>query len=78
MWYDILHVADVLSHFDFVKDDDRFKEMVDTIVSKQDAEGRFTPESIWMAFKGWDFGQKKVPSHWMTFLVAKILKRLYG
>ena len=77
VWYDILHVADVLSQFDFLKDDDRLREMVDIIVSKQDKKGLITPESVWMAFKGWDFGQKKVPSHWMTFLVARILKRLY-
>jgi len=78
VWYDILHVADVLSQIDFLKDDERLKEMVDTIVSKQDSDGRFTPESVWMAFKKWDFGQKKAPSAWITFLVARIVKRMYS
>jgi hypothetical protein len=78
VWYDILHVADVLSQFDFLKDDDRLKEIVDIIVSKQDENGLITPESVWLAFKEWDFGQKKVASPWMTFLVARILKRIYG
>ncbi len=76
VWYDILHVVDVLSQIDALQNDERLREMVDTIVSKQDSDGRFTPESVWMAFKGWDFGQKKIPSPWMTFLVARILKRI--
>ncbi|MFQ6089372.1 MAG: hypothetical protein ACE5K0_10790 [Candidatus Methanofastidiosia archaeon] len=76
VWYDILHFADVLSRFDFLRNDERLKEIVDIIVSKQDEDGRFTPESVWMAFKDWEFGQKKKPSRWMTFLVARILKRM--
>ncbi|KYK30715.1 MAG: hypothetical protein AYK19_17870 [Theionarchaea archaeon DG-70-1] len=76
VWYDILHVVDVLSTIDSLRSDERLKEMIDVIVSKQD-NGQFTPESVWMAFKQWDFGQKKTPSLWMTFLVARILKRMY-
>ena len=77
VWYDILHVADVLSQIDVVRNDERFKEIVDCIVSKQDVQGRVTPESVWMAYKEWGFGQKKTSSRWMTFLVARILKRVY-
>ena len=77
VWYDILHVVDVLSQIDALQNDERLNEMLDVIVSKQDSNGRFTPESVWMAFKGWDFGQKKIPSPWMTFLVARILKRMH-
>ncbi|MEX1308154.1 MAG: hypothetical protein AB1Z19_06490 [Eubacteriales bacterium] len=76
IWYDILHVADVLSRFEWVHHDARFVEMLDIIAAKADAEGKFTPESIWMAWKGWDFGQKKVPSSWLTFLVFRIMKRV--
>ena len=78
VWYDILHVADVLSRIDAVRNDERLRELIDTIISKQDVNGRFTPESVWMAFKNWDFGQKKTPSFWMTFLVARIVKRIYN
>lgn len=78
IWYDILHVADVLSQINSLKDDERLKEIIDVITSKQDANGRFTPESVWMAFKHWEFGQKKTPSPWLTFLVARILKRVYS
>jgi hypothetical protein len=76
VWYDILHVSDVLSQYPWLNDDPRFKEMVDLVKSKTADEGKFIPESIWMAWKGWDFGQKKEPSRWLTFLVLRILKRI--
>ena len=41
--------------------------------AKADADGRYTPESIWNAWKEWDFGQKKAPSPYLTYLVANIL-----
>ncbi len=76
VWYDILHVLDVLSQFKWFKDDSRFQEMVEVVKSKADDRGKFTPESVWMAWKGWDFGQKKEPSRWLTFLVLRTLKRI--
>ncbi len=76
IWYDIVHVLDVLSQFDWLKGDGRLKEMVATLKSKADANGRFTPESEWTAWKGWDFAQKKQPSAWLTFLALRILKRV--
>jgi hypothetical protein len=78
IWYDILHVLDVLSQIDSLKKDHRIHEMINSVLSKQDNQGRFTPESVWMAFKKWDFGQKRTPSPWITFLIIRILKRLYG
>ena len=44
--------------------------------SKADALGRFTPESVWTAGKGWEFGQKKAPSRWLTLLAWRILGRV--
>jgi hypothetical protein len=76
VWYDILHVLEVLSQFNWLKDDSKFHEMVEIVKSKADDSGRFTSESVWMAWKGWDFGQKKHPSHWLTFLVRRMLKRI--
>ena len=76
IWYDILHVADVLSQMDWPRDDPRFHEMIDIIKTKADDDGRYTAESVWMAWKGWDFAQKKSPSPWITFTVLRILKRL--
>lgn len=75
IWYDILHVADVLSRLPWLHDDSRMLDMLDTIRSKADESGRYTPESVWMTWKAWDFGQKKAPSPWLTFIVLRILKR---
>ena len=74
VWYDILHVTHVLSQFSWVKEDAWYKEMVSIISSKADSSGRYTPESIWTAWKDWDFGQKKIPSAWLTYLATKITK----
>jgi hypothetical protein len=78
VWYDILHVADVLSRYPFVHTDPRFKEMVDTITGQADEEGRYTARSMYMAWKGWSFADKKNPSPWLTFLVQRIQKRVGG
>ena len=75
-WYDILHVLDILSLFDFARKDKRFKEMLNVMKSKADADGRFTPESIWTVWKEWDFGQKKIPSRGLTFYAQRILSRV--
>jgi hypothetical protein len=77
-WYDILHVLDVLGHFKWACKDKRFKEMLRVIEAKADDEGRFTPESIWTAWKEWDFAQKKIPSQGLTFFVQRILRRSKG
>jgi hypothetical protein len=76
IWYDILHFADTLSNFQYAIKDQRFKEIVNLIEQKADNNGFFTPESEWKAWKGWDFGQKKQPSAWLTFLVYRIKKRM--
>jgi hypothetical protein len=76
VWYDVLHVVDVLSRFPFVHSDKRFHEMVETITSQADEEGRYTAGSMYRAWKGWSFADKKTPSPWLTFLVLRILKRL--
>ena len=76
MWYDIVSVTDVLSQFEWLKSDPRLKEMIEIIKSKADSNGCFTPESEYKACKGWDFGQKKKPSQWLTFLILRILKRM--
>ena len=75
IWYDILHVADVLSQYNFSLKDPRFIEMLDIINSKADKDGLFTPESVWKAWEGWDFGQKKKSSLWISFLVYRINNR---
>lgn len=77
IWYDILHVLDVLSNIPETYQDPRVKEMVDIVVSKADDDGKFKAESVWRPWNDWDFGQKRVASHWISFLVYRILHR-YG
>lgn len=76
IWYDILHVLEVLTQFPWLKKDPRLLEMVEIVNSKMDEQGRFTPESIWLAWKGWDFGQKKEPSRWLTLLAQRMMKKI--
>jgi hypothetical protein len=76
IWYDILHTADVLTQFEWLRKDNRLTEMVDIVRGKADAEGLFTPESVWMAWKEWDFGQKRLPSPWLTLLAQRVILRM--
>ncbi|MBN1660307.1 MAG: hypothetical protein JXA93_18055 [Anaerolineae bacterium] len=75
VWYDILHVAHVLSYFPAVHADPRFQQMVDTIAAQADPKGCYTATSMYKAWKGWSFADKKAPSPWLTFLALCILKR---
>jgi hypothetical protein len=76
VWYDVLHVVDVLSRFPFVHSDKRFQEMVQVITEQADEAGRYTATSMYQAWKGWSFADKKKPSPWLTFLVWRVLKRI--
>lgn len=76
IWYDILHFADVLSCFPQIHKDKRFVEILSIIRSKANPQGAYTPESVWMKWKDWEFSQKKQPSRWMTLIVARIEKRI--
>lgn len=75
-WYDIVSVAGVLSKYEFARSDPRFLEMITMIKDKQDGDGFFTPESVYQVMKEWDFGQKKVPSPYLTYLCLRIFERL--
>jgi hypothetical protein len=76
VWYDLLHVVEVLSYFEKAVKDPRFLEMVALIHSKANAEGLYTPESVWTVWKGCEFAQKKIPSAWLTFLIYRMDKRI--
>ncbi len=76
IWYDILHFLDTVTRFPHARRDRWVKEMVEVLAGKADADGRFTPESIWTKWKGWEFCQKKEPSRWITLLAHRILARV--
>ncbi len=76
VWYDLLHVLDVLTQYPWLHGDLRLREMANLLASKADAEGHYTLESVWQAWSAWEFGQKRVPSRWLTLLAHRILRRL--
>ena len=75
VWYDIIHVTDVLSRFPFVRADARFREMVRVLANQADMSGCYTATSMYKAWKGWSFADKKAPSPWLTFLALRVQKR---
>lgn len=76
IWYDLLHVLEVLTQFPWVKGDARLDDMLAVLAGKADAEGRFTAESIYQPWAAWEFGQKKAASRWITLLAHRILRRV--
>jgi hypothetical protein len=76
VWYDLMHVLDVLTCFARLKDNPRLQGMLEVMNSKMDGLGRFTIESVWMAWKDWEFGQKKTPSRWLTLMAWRVLNRV--
>jgi hypothetical protein len=68
-------VTDVLSRFPFARDDPRFAEMLATLTEQADEEGRYTAGSMFRAWKGWSFADKKQPSPWITLLALRVQRR---
>jgi len=77
VWYNALYLAEVLTRFEFLKDDELVRELIEWIENSQDENGRFKPNSMFMPYKGWNFANKKESSPWITFLCCRILKRWY-
>ncbi len=76
IWYDLINVLDVLTRFAWLRDDPRLRDMASILIGKADPDGRFTLESVWTAWKDWEFGQKKAPSRWLTLAAWRVLSRL--
>lgn len=75
IWYDLLHVVHVLGQFPWLQHDPRLRQMMAVLAAAADSDGRYTPESVWMAWNGWSFGQKKAPSPWMTLVAVRAFHR---
>lgn len=74
IWYDILHISSVLGQIPEIRRHPLFQEMAGIIRSKAGPGGRYTPESVYQAWKEWDFGQKKEPSRLLTFFTLQTVK----
>ena len=75
VWYDLLHVVDVLSQLPWLWRMPGCGICCPVLSGRADGQGRFTPQSVWTAWSDWDFGQKKEPSRWLTLLAHRVLKR---
>jgi hypothetical protein len=76
IWYDLLHFLEVMTRFKWTRSTQQIQEITAILRAKQDANGQFTPESIYRPWADWEFGQKKEPSVWITYLAQRILSRM--
>jgi hypothetical protein len=74
--YRILKYMDIMTRLPQVARDPALSEMAGVLTQKADSQGRYTPESVHRVWSAFDFGQKRHPSRWLTFLAYRILKRL--
>jgi hypothetical protein len=72
--YGILRILDVLSRYPYGVKQVEFKDMLRFVVQKAE-NGQYRAESISKMFKQFDFGQRKEPSRWITFLINRIEKK---
>ncbi|MBI4647448.1 MAG: hypothetical protein HY738_12885 [Bacteroidia bacterium] len=72
--YNILRVLDVLSLYPYAMKSVIFANMLDFVLKKA-KDGKFFAESISKSYPEFDFGQKKEPSRWITFLILRIQNR---
>jgi hypothetical protein len=50
--------------------------MLAILKNKPNQEGKYTLESIWTAWKDWEFGQKKESSRWLSLAIWRIFGRM--
>jgi len=75
VWYNVLHMLEVLSRYPFARSDPRFGEILGTVTAQADENGRYTASSMYRAWKDWAFADKKTPSPWLTCLVMRVERR---
>jgi hypothetical protein len=74
-WYDLVHVLDALTRLPSARGDPRCASMLDVLESKAGRGMLFVPEAVYLAWKGYDIGQKKAPSPWLSAIALGILAR---
>lgn len=73
--YGLLKEVDTLSEIQSVRTDSRYQDMLGRFRSKLGVTGELIPESVNKPYSQFDFGQKKQPSPWMTFLAMRAIAR---
>jgi hypothetical protein len=74
--YALLKAVDALSAVPEVRMDERLLEMLYAVLAKRDADGMLRAETIAAVWNGWDFGQKKMPSPWITAVAYRAAARM--
>jgi hypothetical protein len=75
LWYDLLHILEALTKVEAVAKDKRLADMLDVLEAKAGPDLLFTPESVYQAWKAYDFGQKNVASAYLSTIALGILAR---
>jgi hypothetical protein len=75
VWYDILHVVDVLSQYPAARYDPRYQAMLAALMNQADGDGRFTAASMYQDWKTWEFANKKQPSPAITLIAWRAALR---
>ena len=75
--YGVLNVIDTLSAVPAIRADERLRGLVGAVATTGSAEG-YRAATVSLAWAAFDFGQKKVPSPWITALVLRAVKRSGG
>lgn len=78
IWYDILHVVDVLSRFPVAHRNPCFRSMLAELMLQMDDAGQFTAGSMYRAWQGWEFADKKSPSPTITAVAWRSWLRAQG
>ena len=73
---DVLEILDILTALGY--DNERMREAVDLVVSKQDDYGRWNLENTFNGRFQTNIEQKGKPSKWVTLSALKVLKRFYS
>lgn len=76
LWFDIFRTVDVLSRFAQYRSDSRVLRMARVLLDQRDDRDRFQAGSMYQAWKGWSFADKKAPSPWLTYAGYRIHQRL--
>jgi hypothetical protein len=73
---DALEISDILTKLGYY--DDRMREAVDLLVSKQDEQGRWLLESTFNGRFQTNIESKGKPSKWITLKAFRVLKRVHS
>ncbi len=70
--YHLLKYAYILSHYDLVLKDKRFREAVELLMSKQDSRGRWKIDKPYRGWEELEFGKEGSPSKWATLNALRV------